>query len=431
MSFLEKIFGKTKKEKKPVELLFSNADDFIKSQSAFEAGELEEFYAKKSSEIKHLLRQLSAKAVSLEQAGIDKQNKRVEKIVSTSRTNAVRKLSSLAERISPPPFFSPKEARSYSISSLELIRKEVESSWKNIAYSSVYLKEEIKEFGEILEETRAVLAEISEKFSPESKVFLSERAKILVSSIRDVSSKNLNAVDELDSFSEKISELEDNKKSLVASLEELSSSLDFKKFESLKENKSKLLHEKQELKSRLSQLLFPVEKPLKKFEKLVSVNKVSLSSKEESLLKEYLSNPLIAFKKDHGALVLKKILSALKEQIISGEISLKDKERDKKISAIEELVSFDFFENVFWKLNKVEAKLSETETLLRKNNVFEKSEKIEREIDSVEREILEKKSILLGKKKNASSSVTETDSLFSELESVLSKLYEGKVSLKQ
>ncbi len=137
-----------------------------------------------------------------------------------------------------------------------------------------------------------------------------------------------------------------------------------------------------------------IERPLKKFNNLAESQSVSFPKSQKELLELYLNNPFSALKKDVKAEELKEILKSVKKAIEENAIEMDEREKEKRLNALGELISFDFFENVFWKMNQIDVQINEVEQNLILKNVSRKLSESENEIRKIERELFEKRNFL-------------------------------------
>lgn len=57
-------------------------------------------------------------------------------------------------------------------------------------------------------------------------------------------------------------------------------------------------------------------------------------------------------------------------------IELKDQEKEKKLAILQELLSFDFFTEIFWKFNKIDSELLAIEKSLRETEAAKKESEL-------------------------------------------------------
>ncbi|MBU2100121.1 hypothetical protein KKB11_02725, partial [Candidatus Micrarchaeota archaeon] len=150
MGFLDKLFGGKKQEKtKTVEELkldFSEVTSFSESFYAKEFDEISKEIFSRFSEVKHLLKELELVLNELEKEKVsqDEGHKKLRKIVDTSKKTLIEKMRHLNSKLTPPNSADFIELNSYCDSSLKLLESEINSFGKNIAYTGIILKEQIK-----------------------------------------------------------------------------------------------------------------------------------------------------------------------------------------------------------------------------------------------------------------------------------------------
>ena len=351
--------------------------------------ELEEVVAKKMAEVKYSHSKCSELVKKIKGKDLEgKQNERFNRAAATSKAQLETQLTRLLEKIDPKNRASTLEdARAYSGEGYVLLLKEINFFRKNIIYTSVYLKEEMKEIGETLQEIMNNLFALNKAFEEKKDLFEFEKTQERLQKIKKLFSalaensrekeKLLQGVD-----AEEFSLGEKSKK--VSAIKEGEEMLSIK---SLEEEKSKVMAEKQELKSEVSSLLSTIDRPLQRFKQLVDSERISLPKEEKEFLGALTTNPMIALKGDPKAVILKQILVKIKKAIEEGKIELKDKEREKRIAALDEIMAFNFFEKVFWKLNEIQKRQIELDQKIEDSFARKALEKEEGRVKESEKSI--------------------------------------------
>ncbi|MFH1895093.1 MAG: hypothetical protein ABIJ74_00720 [archaeon] len=368
MGFFDRIFGKkqVKEEVQPKDKIFlglSEAKDFAEKTYSDSFFLIQKEVFSRFSEIKHLVKELELVLKELEETKVEENtgNPRLRKIVFTSKKTLTDKMSSLASKLSPPSSNDFIELNSFTANSIAVLESEINSFGKNIAYTGIVLKEPVKKLGERIKELNFVFLETKNLFDSKKMLLLLPEIKGLLSELKEKIELHSDSVSAEEQVSEKISLAEKELVSVKEKLVSLENSAEALQFRKLLEEKSILAERKQEMKSKLIQLFYPVDKQLIQFNKLAESKRFILSEEEKSILGSYLSNPFFALKKDNKAVVLKKIFVYVKDLVEKGKISLKEKEKAKKLSALDELIEFDFFSEVFWKFNELEKKIIEAD----------------------------------------------------------------------
>jgi len=428
------LFGKKEEPKKPepIELEFSKVIPFIEKKISSESASLEKNVFSKLSEVKRGLKELKAELKNLKETSVEttEGNYKLRKIVNTSKNNLYTHMLSLAEKLSPPSSTDFKELKGYSFNSCKLIGEEINSFGKSIVYTGIILKEPVKVIGEKVKELNSTFTSLKELFESNESFFVFPEVK---SSIKKTESK----ISELDSVKNAINYLKGEISSLEEKMEEkkkelssLKNSSEASSYNKLIEEKNALTQKKQDLKTDLMQTFSPIEKPLKRFLKLVESRQFVLDKEEEILLNSYLKDPFLALKRDPKGVGLKKILSFLKQLINDNSITLKEKEKEKKLTEIERLLSLDFFDKVFWEFNSIEKEFLEAEKELKTSSLSSKIKSLEEAISSLEKELLNKKSTLIEERKKKERVMEETTLLVHSIESKSSSIAKQPISIK-
>ncbi len=425
MGFLDKIFGKKEEAVKPkekIELKFEEIPIFLEKNYSQGFGEVSKEIFSKISEIKHLLKETETQLKELEKEKIEENegNNRLRRIVITSKKTLIEKMKNLLYKLSPPASNDFFELNSYCENSIKLLKSEVNAFGKNIAYTGIVLKEPIKKLGERIKELNSVFSETKKIFDSKKSLFLSAGIKGSFSKAKaKIQQKSDSSALEKE-ISSKISSVERNLEELQEKLKKLESSAEAEEFKKLLEEKKSLNEKKHEMKNKLIELFYPIDKLLRTFRKLVESKRFILKEEEKILLTTYLSNPFLALKKDTEAAALKKLLNYIKESVKKGTISLKEKEKEKKISALNSLLEYDFFNEVFWKLNEIDKKLIETEGKISSLDISDK-------ISSLEGEIISLKDSRESSLKESKNQKNKTEKISSEISS-LKEVLEEKLS---
>lgn len=427
------MFGKKEEPKKPepIELEFSKVIPFIEKRISSDSASLEKEVFSKLSEVKRGLKELRTELKNLKETSVEttQGNYKLRKIVNTSKNNLYTHMLSLTEKLQPPSSTDFKELKEYSFDSSKLIGEEINSFGKSIAYTGIILKEPVRAIGEKVKELNSTFASLKDLFESNESIFLFPEVK---SSIKKTESK-LNEIDtvnnSINSLKEEISSLEEKISKKKKELSSLKNSSEASSYNKLIEEKNSLMQEKQDLKTDLMQTFSPIEKPLKRFLKLVESRQFVLEKEEELLLNSYLKDPFLALKRDPKGVGLKKILSFLKQLINDNSITLKEKEKEKKLSEIERLLSLDFFDKVFWKMNSIEKRFLEAEKQLKNSSLSSKIKSFEEELSSIEKELLNRKNALIAEGKKKERLMEETTLLLHSIESKSSSIAKQPISI--
>lgn len=386
--------------------------------------ELEEFQKtvfSRIAEIKHLIKDIRnclelVKNADLE-ARTDEENRRLIKIVETSKNTFINQMNSLLDRIFPPDSIDYFLLKKYSSESFQLFQSEINAFSKNIVYTSILAKGEVKQVGSNVGELAKVFAELNEKFDSSKKIAVVFEAKNILQQARIIAKQALEAKKKQKTIAESISTAEKEKILIENNLEEAKKSPKFQERDALLENKKRLFDKKIELKNSFLQLISIIDKPLKRAFQLGQSNDV-FEKNDFQLLSNYLTNPFLAISQDKTAIGLKRILSVVLKLVEENSVELKGSEKEKKINALKELVEGNMFDSIFSEFVFLEQSIAEMEKTLRE-------EKLPEEIALLEKKIVEANGIISREKKSTEQLQKEIDSLEQNFLSKAGKLEES------
>lgn len=349
--------GSASGEKKEEAIGIEEAEALIKKRK----GELEKELVVKSSakiaEIKHLLRSIESELNEMDKRNLMEEgdNKYLRKIVSSSQKNMIKQMYALLERLQPKGIGTADGIKDYARESALHMQREILTYRKNISYTSIIMKEEIKNIGFLMQNLLNGYNVINgyfreanyDSFSEiEKQLGEREKKKALLSGKEAELSRIREAVEKLN---QAIGEKENRIKAIESSVEFRS----VKDIEAEIENAEK---EKQAIKNGFSAMLSNADKAIRRFIKLVDAGIYIIEKQDEELLKLYMEDIVEASKKDPKAERFRAMLNEMKKAIDEGKLSLKEGEKEKRLKALDELAAYDYFTNIFWKLNELEKK---------------------------------------------------------------------------
>lgn len=391
INFLSSFFSRNKKKPsgEEIKIHLSELPKFIENEFLSEKKMLLDFCAKKISEIRYahnksvsIVERISKKELE------SKQNERMNRVAITSKNQLVVQLTRLLEKINPNSAGSSiDEIRKYSGESYFLLSEEIITFRKNIAYTSLYLKEDMKLLGETLQELMNALHSMNTEFENHKNFFHFEKTLRLIEKTL-LDKANINLLDaQIKSLSAIANKKLDEIKKQNQEMEELRSGTEMTLLKSKEDQINKLMEKKQELRTQISALILSIDRPLQRFKQLVDSNRWKLSANEKEMLELFITNPIQALRKDPKADLFKKILGDIVKAIMEGKIELKEREKEKRLEALQEIINFDFFGEVFWKMNELQKKQNELNNYLSNNKVKNEIEKIENQISYLKKEL--------------------------------------------
>lgn len=333
MKWLEKIFGwkevQTELMVKPIKLRFGDISSWLKGETADFFKILGSGISKSYEEIKELRKQLQTGIASLEKAEADKEaDPGLRKTVLDNRASLITKLQRFVKNTEIPD----KEPGA-ALNFYGLLNEEVDqffaSSAKNLYFVNIlfdtrYITKNIRALNSMATESKKAIErdKIRDIATIENKI---EEVKNLLTNQKETEEKIKQCVLKSENLSKE-------KKEIQEAIDELKNSEEaaqLKQFQTEQEEISmKIARDGDEI----SQLLSPLGKALKKYERFTTLNK-----QESKILEMYINSPMKAVFADEGLKVLAKILEDMQKLIESDKIELKDKQKSKTIIQIKNM----------------------------------------------------------------------------------------------
>ena len=352
MGFLERIFGK--QEQKEFSLNLTDIEKFLENETLAQKQVLSKNTAGKFAEIKYVLRNLEVLVKNLEKKEVSGQNQRLLGIARTSKQQAVRQLSSIVQRLQPPQSTDLKSVVSYSRESIALLERESRVFGKNVAYTSIYLKDEVKEIGAMVKELIDLLNSLKDEAMQYSALAASEKILESKNTAQKQKERTLATEKSIASAKSIIAVLEKERSTVRETIALLERSEVVSRLSLLETEKKSFLRKKQELAAETLNLFSSVDKPLKRLNSLIATGKFPVSGEQKEFFSLLVSEPLLALRRDPRGEKVKEALSELKKAMVEGTVQLKEKEKEKKLSALDQLIGVNFFESFFWKSNELD-----------------------------------------------------------------------------
>ena len=393
--------GLFKKEEGSVTTTLDSVGALIEKEFLIQKRGLEDFSAKKIAEVKYLHNKASGLLAIVSEKELEaKTNERMNRAALTSKKQLAVQLLRLLAKLTPAERGNTiEDARHYSGESYALLANEINSLRKNIAYTSFYLKEDMKALGSSLQGMANIFHEMNLEFEKAGAVFDFEKTMEKIAEVKKSDNELKKIGEEISLLREKISQKERQLASQKSGVEERKAGSEMNSIREAEQEMAKLASEKQELKTEISALLLNIDRPLARFKQLVDSGRWKIPKDEKEMLSLFLSNPIFALKKDPRADVFKKVLGEVIKAVEEGEIELKEKEKEKRLGALQEIINFDFFGKVFWKMNELQKKQDSLNKLLERSETKKSIEADESKARQSEREIAEARDAIAQKEK--------------------------------
>ena len=116
-----------------------------------------------------------------------------------------------------------------------------------------------------------------------------------------------------------------------------------------------------------------------------------MNKEELKIMELYLENPISASKQDVRGEAFKHILVQMRTLLEEGKLLVKDKRREKTFTSIEKLQQYNFYDNMFWKLNDLEVKENKVKKELEGISLNREMKLIEQRVEDYKTQIDEKR----------------------------------------
>ncbi len=432
--FLAQLFGS--KTISPKELAFSDLDEYLSKISEKETSALSEKAFSRFSEIRFLTAQLKAGFGNLSHHAIDseKGNPSLRKVVASSQHSLAERLSSLISRLEPPRIVTFASVSHYCLTAYPLLQKEILSMRKDIAYTGILLKKEVKGLGENFSELEEVLSDLFEDFSKSPVTGVFPKVFSNRDAIRELEEKNRELKQQHQKIKSELLELENQITFQEQKNKTEKHSAAARRLEELRTQFAELSQQQITLEQNLSVLLEPVDKPLRRLHQIVEAKTdlntgIVLRPELAFFLSTLNRSPVAAFKSDPKGTLFKEVLMELKQALDSGIVSLKEKEKQKCTNAIFSLAEYDFFEQFFWKHNKAEVEKQKIDRELKSSVYLMNLAAIQTEVARLKARAAQLTSEQSGTTQALEKNNSEIETRLKELEKLLGQTHGAQVTI--
>src|SRR3989344_3811837 len=288
MGIFGKIFGKKTAgkaeahEEKPVEIALLDIEKWLEEKTSPQRNGFDKKIMSKFAEIKGTVQEirLQLDEISGKEISTEEGNKRLRKIVDTSKQGMLRGMQTLLGKLEPPKTQDYNALSDYCNNSSSLLQAEISAFGKNIAYTGILLQAEVKKIGELINALARQFTEIRETFGESGVMYITQIRQKIRELESEISSSE--AIKEsIPKIEQEIALLESGKEDAIKSINALKVSADYEGLQELQGERGKLLAQKQGSKEKILQMLAPLDKPLKKLQNLVANRQFALASKQE------------------------------------------------------------------------------------------------------------------------------------------------------
>lgn len=421
LSFLKSIFGSQKKEIKQLDLKLSEVVKYIDKNRTLDTEGVE----LKLAELKHLVTKFDRLLNELKSLQpTEEVDHRAKQVFDTSKQIMVKKFSFVAEKLKNIPFGDNIALAEYCKKSVQSIDFTVFSTGKSIVYSSIAMKDNVKELGSTLTELQAVLKNLLVLLEQSDIAKVDENIESLGNSI-DHSLKLSNDVGLLEL---KLHEYDEKINAAKLQRDKFERSEEFKRLGELKDEQAELEKDAEELRQKCYELFSGIERELKKFKRIAYDENLFVMGML-AFFERLTDKPYEALKQDVSGKNTQLILTKLLQAIEDGKIELEEKEKEQKIAKVKEILSSKVLEELFWKENELQKKAFKIRQELFNSRV---GNDLRKAVQSVESLYLEKNSYerdLTAKRQSLVKNKEKIESLKNELQLNLEKMFGNKVNI--
>ncbi|RLE41162.1 hypothetical protein DRZ77_00280 [Candidatus Woesearchaeota archaeon] len=231
------------------------------------------------------------------------------------------------------------------------------------------------------------LIENSKAVLEENNVLLFYKLREKYEAFKSVSTKRKEVADLILDAKKKLVELGREKESLEHELEALKHDPKFSEFTLLQKENDELEYTIERLKSKTLELFSPIQRPLRKFSRIVS------EKEDIKLIEAYLRGPFDALISDEKLRILK-LLADLKRCVSIDQIDLKDKKKETVFNNIEK-INFSVLNSILEDYKSICEKKTLVKKKLYNNQITLRKKEIQYRLEYIDAKIREEKEKLL------------------------------------
>ena len=364
---------------------------------------------------------LAEMAEQLKNAEIkQKVDEKTKAVVLSQRENYLKHLNLLIEQL-----------RSIKLSNIDMFAKDIfsvefklnaffESAVKSREFAKHLFFDEIENIDGVLNSIQK-LVEDGKKILEKNDILLFYELKEKYEALKNISNKRGETIGLVLNAKKRLVELGREKELLEHELEALKLDPKFNEFATLQKEDDELGSAIERLKSRTLEFFSPIQRPLRKFLRIVS------EKKDINLIEAYLRDPFSALIADEKLRILK-LLADLKRCISMDQIDLKDRKKETVFSSIEK-INFSALNSIIEDYRSICEKRALVKKKLYNNQITLKKKEIQYRLEYVDTKIKEEKERLLHVEERKKRLDDEFFSLKREFENDLVKFLGKEVTI--
>ncbi|WP_406655748.1 hypothetical protein V7O62_08125 [Methanolobus sp. ZRKC2] len=379
MSFIEKIFGKKRKEVEtgPVRFEFNKLSEMVKQEYEKELGTLRPVIGKKYKEIGISIKEIKdVKKSLLEAEAIANANKRAEKLGDSNRDNIAHNLDLIIEKIRIPSNNEPGNAFAFYEDSKSVLKNVLDNTRRSQMYIKALYPREFERINLAMANLEARLDELFALIrNKKNKIDAFEKIPEHVENVRENERHMEQSRKKILDFE---SRYESAKKELAntdASIEKLEESSEFEETKALENEIRELKNKIASVDSEVKRLFTPMSKALSRMEKQDKNEMYVLSPENREVLRKIKDNPISIQVEE-----LESFLNVLEERIENRDLGLKEQMYEKILKQIEKLKDPATMSDLHTQREQYLAEIEELTEKLNLLHVYKNREDLEKQI---------------------------------------------------
>lgn len=386
MSWLTNLFRKKQipEEDQTEYLDYSELPHYIKSITNPKEKDLERLF----KELQERIYQLEDSLIQLKNAKIQEPNPKIVNVILGNRESYIQHTKIFIDTIQIPEEITFTKTKQFCSQFEHSLKEFTEKSTKAFQITKNLIGDELEDVAKKIKEIDDYVKEIKLFLEEENAEQLIEIKKQTDAFLNTLNLKKNNLLD-IKKLNEKIAQIDFSQQKILEEINNLSNTDDFSKLNGLKQQNQEIQNKINELNSSLINLFSPIDKSLRKF------NKIS----PDSLIEEYIENPINALQKDSQLRILN-VLRKVEASLIDNQLDIKDDKKEKTLESIKE-ISEEFITTILTEytslkneknaiknkllINKTEEKLMLLNEKL--NNFNNRKKSLQLEIQQIEKKI--------------------------------------------
>ncbi len=431
MNFLEKLFGKKEVvEETPVKinLNFSETDAWFESETTGFLDSINQATKNSFEQIESILKELNNNLKNLEKAKPEEIiDTRAKKFSLDNRIAFIRKTHAFTNKINFPDAKDTMHVLEFYKALIKNTAGLLAETQKNIYFVNMLFAKEtteitsnLKAIGSIAHESQKVLQK------DKNKIELISTTRETIQETKELIRAQKNENENLKQDESILKKLRNEEKGIKQELNELNDGRESAQLKQLLEQLKILDTRAGRIKGNVLQMFSPLTKALKKYGRYgIGLDKEGLTT-----LALYIEFPFRAVLIDKKLKTLDKILENTKDLIDKGKIDLKDKQKQKTITQIENLKNHSELNNFLDEYEKTRKLIEEIENKIKDSGLNKKIDSAKQKLKDIENQMENKKQAIHKLENNLRSIDQNISYKIKELEIALTKISNKDVSIE-